>query len=295
MANNWSEQFGYKMAYKGHWDAALGSFPSDPKIGNVWIASSSGTMVDVLPSPDVTLTVNIGDHFMYTETGFEIVSSGVGVGEIINWIVVDALSSPPSYEAVPGDYIIADTNYGLVTVILPTNANVDDRIVIVPARATYSVYPLVIDNNGELIGGVNDTLNVNVDGLVLEFIWQGGAIGWVATDGTGPIYNIDLTLIAPLSTWIYKNSDFYVFPDEKYIVDTSAGPVTATLPTLPSATFTAWFKDAKGTFDTNNLTLVRGPGATYSLINDGANPFVINKQYYTFEIAYDITSNNMTF
>jgi len=54
-----------------------------------------------------------------------------------------------------------------------------------------------------------------------------------------------------------KTSNFDAIVGNGYFVDTTSGPITATLPASPTRGQQISFIDVAGTFDTNNLTVVR--------------------------------------
>lgn len=86
-------------------------------------------------------------------------------------------------------YLMAfvNTNYVLNTfatdimVTLPITHDEFDRIVLIPARDTYSAHPVTIHASGsDKISGQSDDVLVNVDGATLELIWSGDEdTGWI--------------------------------------------------------------------------------------------------------------------
>lgn len=106
-------------------------------------------------------------------------------GQETPWILFDEISagSPPQpLLAQAFDSIIVDTTVIPLTIRLPISPVLNARITIIPGAPTYSTNALTIDNNGNAIGGVIDSVEVNVDGMSLEFIWRGGSLGWVVTE-----------------------------------------------------------------------------------------------------------------
>jgi hypothetical protein len=57
--------------------------------------------------------------------------------------------------------------------------------------------------------------------------------------------------------YTYKDANFNAVAGNSYLVDTSAGAITATLPATPALGDALVFFDAKGTFGSNNLTIAR--------------------------------------
>lgn len=95
-------------------------------------------------------------------------------------------------------------------------------------------------------------------------------------------------------TWTYVNAAFNIVSGGKYLVDTSGGPVPGTLPVQANmaSTFNAEFKDAAGTWATNNFTIVRAVAATYTLVNS-VTDLTVNQNSYPLSLAYDSTTDNV--
>lgn len=53
----------------------------------------------------------------------------------------------------------------------------------------------------------------------------------------------------------YVNSDFTVFTNNRYLVDTSSGPITCTLPQTAEIGCAVYFVDANNSFTTNKFTI----------------------------------------
>lgn len=67
--------------------------------------------------------------------------------------------------------------------------------------------------------------------------------------------------------WTYQNSNFVAASGDKVLVDTSGAPVTVTLP-APGLGHTLELVDALGTFEANNLTVLRNGGTIMGLPED---------------------------
>ena len=88
--------------------------------------------------------------------------------------------SDSPYSAAADDDLLVDTSNDPVTITLPASPQAGDKIMIIPYKDSYSTNNLTIDNNGNMIGGNNDSATVSKDGLALEMSWLGGTIGWAA-------------------------------------------------------------------------------------------------------------------
>ncbi len=90
--------------------------------------------------------------------------------------------------------------------------------------------------------------------------------------------------------WTVVTGNFNIVSGGAYLVDTSVTPITGTLPVQASMnnTFSAFIKDANGTFATNNLTIAPAVAATYTIANDtNPNPLIVDVNYASLSLAYD--------
>jgi len=134
--------------------------------------------------------------------------------------------------------------------------------------------------NGNTLGLVND-FYLRTD--TPEIYLKTGATTWTlvfAGGGGGAV------------VWNVVSTNFTIVAGQGYIVDTAAGPITATLPVTLSNTFYVPIKDANGTFATNNLTIQKGIAATYTIAND-TNPLIVDVNYANLSLAYDGTNDNV--
>lgn len=98
----------------------------------------------------------------------------------------------------------------------------------------------------------------------------------------------------PPIIWSYQDADFAIEPGGRYIVDTTEGPVTGTLPTTLSNSFFFEIKDANlsGGFGTFPLFIARGAGATYTIMGDTSS-FEVDIPSPILSFAYDSSNNNV--
>lgn len=140
------------------------------------------TLSNTPSNPNVPIAVSNNDPRLYNSRP---PTSHTHSADDINppqWQTIDGASSPSTYMLESGDYILVNTSQGQVTAILPSSPSANDTIVLVPSQKTYSMNSLLIDNNNNLINGVDDTVEVDTDGLALQLIYAGGSTGWVVTD-----------------------------------------------------------------------------------------------------------------
>jgi len=84
-----------------------------------------------------------------------------------------------------------------------------------------------------------------------------------------------------------KTSDFDAVTGFAYIVDTTSGAVTATLPSSASIGNQIHFIDGSGTFDTNNLTVARNSHKIQGL----AENLVVSTERAGFSLIYYNVAN----
>lgn len=99
---------------------------------------------------------------------------------------VTVVASPASpYQLSNQEKAIIDTTTGPVTVVLPIDPAEGYSVTLVPSGDTYSANNMTIDNNGQMIAGVLDSVVVDVDGLALRLYYVGGTVGWSVSDESG--------------------------------------------------------------------------------------------------------------
>jgi hypothetical protein len=83
-------------------------------------------------------------------------------------------------------------------------------------------------------------------------------------------------------TWIEKNESYTLAINEGVLADTTSDPLTITLPPTPSIGDTVGISDAKGNFNTNNLTIARNG----SLIHGLEENLICNLNNISFNLVY---------
>lgn len=96
------------------------------------------------------------------------------------------------------------------------------------------------------------------------------------------------------TSWTYVNAAFNIVAGGKYLVDTSVSSFAGTLPVQANMNdlFSAEFKDAAGTWATNNFTIARAVAATYTLANSATN-LTVNQNYYPLSLGYATANDNV--
>ncbi len=86
------------------------------------------------------------------------------------------------YTTAAGEVLLVDTTSGSITVTLPDDPAIGDRVQFVDAAGNFganNVLVSVSDTNTYKIANLNETLLLNVPNQPLELMWSGGTYGWV--------------------------------------------------------------------------------------------------------------------
>ena len=100
--------------------------------------------------------------------------SGLGGGN--PWVTKTNGDSP--YAALNNDRILVDTSSGAVTVTLPSSPSVGDNVRLLDLSGTFDTNNLTVNNNGNNINGVNDTLVVATEDAGFQLVYTGATQGW---------------------------------------------------------------------------------------------------------------------
>lgn len=92
---------------------------------------------------------------------------------LVGWITRSS-----NYTASGGDRVLADTSGNRFTISLPFQPFVGTEVDINDAEGTWATNNLTVAGNGSNIGGSSSNFVGNINGLTLQFIFVGGAVGW---------------------------------------------------------------------------------------------------------------------
>jgi UDP-N-acetylglucosamine enolpyruvyl transferase len=111
-----------------------------------------------------------------------------------------------------------------------------------------------------------------------------GTIWFNTSDNLIYLYDgsTDISLVSTSASWEVKTTSFTGVASGKYLINTSGGVVTATLPASPSTGDEISFLDQGYDFNTNALTV----GRNGSNIANGASDLVVNTQGAAFTLVY---------
>jgi len=143
------------------------------------------------------------------------------------------------------------------------------------------------------------TPTLAVDGLTAKTIVKPGNVAVSAGDLTANSVlsltydsTLDKWVIAGAPagagiTWATTSGSFNAADGNGYLVDTSGGTSTATLPASPSAGHKVMFADMAGTFNANKLTLSRNGNKIMGIAED----MDVSVQYAAFGLVYSNATN----
>lgn len=91
--------------------------------------------------------------------------------------IISNLESP--YLVATIRKFMIDTRAAPVTVQLPAEPVLDQKLSFTPLANSYATNSFFLDRNGNPIMGVDDDVEIDVNGFAFDVIWKAGTIGWV--------------------------------------------------------------------------------------------------------------------
>lgn len=141
------------------------------------------------------------------------------------------------------------------------------------------------------------TLTYNATSLILpgsaNIVAAAGDIAWLLSEGAGNWRCVSYVRASGASvlpgglSWTTTSGSFSPTSGNGYLVDTSGGTSTATLPASPNTGEQIMFADMAGTFQTNALTIGRASLKIMGLSED----LIVNTQYAAFGLVYSGATN----
>jgi hypothetical protein len=83
-----------------------------------------------------------------------------------------------NYSAASGQILLIDTSSAILTVTLPSNPSVGDRINMIDAAGNCGTNKAVISRNGNKIANLSEDLDFDIRNTSLELIYTGPTYGW---------------------------------------------------------------------------------------------------------------------
>ena len=184
-------------------------------------------------------------------------------------------------DAKENDFLFCDTWGGSFTVTLPTSADLQNKAVVTvfDQHGTFGSNALtVIPSDGTIDG--DSILVCDIDGLRADFVWDAENLQW-KTDFGGSVLASTAIPTEHYDNWLVKNVNFNIDVAKKYIVDTTSGTITATLPSTANNGEGMLFADG-GDFSVNNLTIARNGNTIEGIAED----MVVSTVNQSFELVF---------
>jgi hypothetical protein len=83
-----------------------------------------------------------------------------------------------NYSAASGQILLIDTSSAILTVTLPSNPSVGDRINMIDAAGNCGTNKAVVARNGNKIANLSEDLDFDIRNTSLELIYTGPTYGW---------------------------------------------------------------------------------------------------------------------
>lgn len=95
------------------------------------------------------------------------------IGTSGTWFVKNS-----NYLAEVGDKIFCDTSLETFTIILPLNPQENDSVWIGDLKGTFETNNLIVARNSELIMGINEDMQFDLNDLSIELVFTNSTVGW---------------------------------------------------------------------------------------------------------------------
>ena len=156
-----------------------------------------------------------------TQTGF-------GRTGTVNWQTGSIKTG--DFTGASGEGYFVNTTSGTVTMTLPGSPSAGDIISVKDYAFTFSSNNFIINRNGSPIGGGSNfnTLNYNVDGSFLTFIYVDGTKGWLLTDDSTNTSSTTNTFITATGGTITTSGDYKIHTFTSpgtFCISAGAGPL----------------------------------------------------------------------
>ena len=193
-----------------------------------------------------------------TNTGALIVYGGVGIGENVNIAGRLTVGGEVNLSPYGADVNILPSVGGTV-LIYPGNYGYIDNMIIGGTQPRIGYFTdVVVEGSSNAISTNSGALSVAGGVGVNKDLWVGGTI----------YQNGDPVISLTSFDWITTNSNYTALTRDHLFVDTSAAPVTITLPATPEVGDNVTFIDYAGSCGVNILTFDRNGELIMGLAED---------------------------
>lgn len=204
----------------------------------------------------LTLEQNTSVTMYYTGSEWRIIGgSGSGAGGLklqdLNFATWDA-ATPPNYVAAAGTHYLIDSAGGAMTIYLPSANQDGDVIRFSDASGSWAIGGsanlfIAPHSGGQLDGlAVDETLELDIPGSWIQFMWDEGQGKWVSDDPLSPS-GLSWLSVEGLTGALTAETD-------KHYIATGNSPYTVTLP-AGSDGFVFRISDSTQNFATNPITV----------------------------------------
>ena len=129
--------------------------------------------------------------------------------DVLTW---DTTAKTASFTGVAGNGYFVNTTSGAITLTLPASPSAGDQVGVKDYAYTFNSNNLIVNRNGSPFGGGSDinTINYDVDGSSLLFIYVDGTKGWLAIQDSTNTDSMGATFITATGGSITTSGDYKI-------------------------------------------------------------------------------------